>query len=372
MAGNTIRPDRRPARKSAATARYPLGKAWPAKIKEHDGRETWTQRLTTRARANARSRRHPRTQEPRLVAGAAGPRGSPPQFRLVRSDGRGVRLRQGIQDPRPQRRDQGPAGADDGLRKRGGRPTSAITADCSSAWRGTPRAPTASPTAVAAPAPASSASRRSTRGRTTPTSTRRAGCLWPIKQKYGRKISWADLMVLVGNVALEFDGLQDLRFRRRPRRRLGARRALLGSRRYVARRRTLQRRTRAAESARRRADGPDLRQSGRAERQSGPGRGGQGHPRNVLPHGDERRGDRRADRRRPHLRQDPRRRRSVIARPGAGRRGNRGSGPRLEEQARHRHREPTPSPAARKSPGRRRRPSGATSSSRTCSRTNGS
>ena len=53
--------------------------------------------------------------------------------------------------------------------------------------------------------------------------------LWPIKQKYGRKISWADLMVLAGNVALEFDGLQDVRFRRRPRRCLGARRALLGS-----------------------------------------------------------------------------------------------------------------------------------------------
>ena len=46
--------------------------------------------------------------------------------------------------------------------------------------------------------------------------------LWPIKQKYGRKLSWADLMVLVGNVALEDDGFQDVRFRRRPRRCLGA------------------------------------------------------------------------------------------------------------------------------------------------------
>ncbi len=36
--------------------------------------------------------------------------------------------------------------------------------------------------------------------------------LWPIKQKYGNKISWADLMILTGNVALESMGFKTFGF----------------------------------------------------------------------------------------------------------------------------------------------------------------
>ena len=47
--------------------------------------------------------------------------------------------------------------------------------------------------------------------------------LWPVKQKYGNKISWGDLLLFAGNVALESMGFKTFGFRLRPRRHLGAR-----------------------------------------------------------------------------------------------------------------------------------------------------
>ena len=65
---------------------------------------------------------------------------------------------------------------------------------------------------MAAPAPACSASRRSTAGPTTRNLDKARRLLWPVKKKYGRKISWADLMVFTGNRALETMGFNTFGF----------------------------------------------------------------------------------------------------------------------------------------------------------------
>ena len=98
--------------------------------------------------------------------------------------------------------------------------------------------------------------------------------LWPIKQKYGRKISWADLLILTGNVAINRWASRRLASAEDAKTAGSRTIYLLGPGRRVASGRALFRRSRAAASPWRGADGPHLRQSGRAERQAGSGRGG--------------------------------------------------------------------------------------------------
>ena len=103
--------------------------------------------------------------------------------------------------------------------------------------------------------------------------------LWPIKQKYGRKISWADLMILAGNVGLESMGFKTFGFGGgradvwEPEEEIywGPEGTWLADERYSGDRDL-------AESSRRGTNGPDLCESGRAEWEARSGRCGAGHP----------------------------------------------------------------------------------------------
>ena len=138
--------------------------------------------------------------------------------------------------------------------------------------------------------------------------------LWPIKQKYGQKISWADLLILAGNVALESMGFRTFGF-------AAGREDVWEPDQDV---------NWGAETAwltHRPLDRDLHHPLGATEmgliyvNPEGPNANGDPlsaaaiHPRNLQPHGDERRGNRRADRRRPHLRQDPRRRAGIHKGP---------------------------------------------------------
>ena len=68
--------------------------------------------------------------------------------------------------------------------------------------------------------------------------------LWPVKQKYGQKVSWADLLVLAGNVALESMGFETFGFGFGREDIWEPEEIFWGLRGRVARRRALQRRAR--------------------------------------------------------------------------------------------------------------------------------
>ena len=151
--------------------------------------------------------------------------------------------------------------------------------------------------------------------------------LWPVKQKYGQKVSWADLLVLAGNVALEYMGFETFGFGFgredvwEPEEIVwGPEDDWLGDERYTGDHEM------AADVGATEMGLIYVNPEGPRGERRRPG-GGVLHPRDVRSDGHERRGDRRAHRRRPHLRQDPRRRPGRRPRrPGA--RGRRPREPR--------------------------------------------
>ena len=201
--------------------------------------------------------------------------------------------------------------------------------------------------------------------------------LWPIKKKYGNKISWADLIIYAGTIAYESMGLKTFGF--------GFGREDIwhpekdvywgSEKEWLAPsdnpKQPLLRGTGPGKPAGRGDDGPDLREPGRRRRPARPAQDRQGRARNLCPHGDERRRNRRPDCRRPYRGQVSRQRRCRTAWAGTGRlpvsrnrvwAGTTRPGVALVMM---------PSPVVSKAPGPPIRPSGTTATSICCSTTNG-
>ena len=234
-----------------------------------------------------------------MVARTAEPEDLAPALLAFQPDGRRVRLRRAVQDPGPRRRDRGSAGADDRL-------AGLVAGRLWPLWA------VLHPHGLARRGRAGSGSQRFAPLNSRPDNgnlDKARRLPWPIKQKYGRKLSWADLFILTGNVALESMGFKTFGFGGgrsdiwEPEEDYwGAETAWMGiDQRYSGD-------PRARQPARCHHHGPDLREPGRPGRPAGPAGLGARHPRDLCPHGDERRRDRGTHRWGPHLRQDPRRR----------------------------------------------------------------
>ena len=289
-----------------------------------------------------------------------------------RPDGRRLRLRRGVQEPRPRRRE--------GRHRRGHDRLAGLVAR-----RLRPLRPALHPHGLARAGTYRISDGRGGAGtgqqRFAPLNSwpdngnldKARRLLWPVKKKYGNALSWADLLVLAGNVALESMGFETFGFGGgradvwEPEQvNWGAEAEWLGDARYSGDREL-------DEPARRRPDGPHLRQPRGPQRRA---RAPLAAARDIretfarmamndeetvaLIAGGHTFG-------KTHGAGDPNEYvgREPEAAPLAG------AGPGLEEQPRHRQRRRRPSPAASRAPGPRRRPRGTTASSRPSSSTTG-